>query len=140
MNCILHLSTKKKQEQILSNERIETYLYNRQIKKDCDFNMWFFFPGPESFAMSSLGYLWLYRALDLTEDIDIERIYSDTKTTRLMRDRINVIGSSFTFDMDFLHILKFIEWNKYEFKAKDRKDSEPLIFAGGPVVTANTVP
>lgn len=140
MNCILHLSTKKKQEQILSNERVETYLYNRQIKKDCDFNMWFFFPGPESFAMSSLGYLWLYRALDLTEDIDIERIYSDTKTTRLMRDRINVIGSSFTFDMDFLHILKFLEWNKYEFKAKDRKDSDPLIFAGGPVVTANPEP
>ena len=124
----------------MSNERIETYLYNRQIKKDCDFNMWFFFPGPESFAMSSLGYLWLYRALDLTEDIDIERIYSDTKTTRLMRDRINLIGSSFTFDMDFLHILKFLEWNKYEFKAKDRKESDPLIFAGGPVVTANPEP
>lgn len=131
---------RKKQVQILNSERFETYLYNRQIKKDCDFNMWFFFPGPESFAMSSLGYLWLYRALDLTEGIDIERVYSDTKTTRLMRDRIDLIGASFTFDMDFLHILKFLEWNKYEFKAKDRKESDPLIFAGGPVVTANPEP
>ncbi|MDE6138737.1 MAG: B12-binding domain-containing radical SAM protein, partial [Candidatus Gastranaerophilales bacterium] len=84
----------------------------------------------------------LYRAIDLLEDIevDIERIYSDTKTTRIMRDKIDLIASSFTFDMDFLHILKFLEWNKYEFKAKNRKESDPLIFAGGPVITSNPEP
>lgn len=102
--------------------------------------MWFFFPGPESFAMSSLGYLWLYRAIDLTEGIDIERIYSDTKTTRIMRDKIDLIGISFTFDTDFLEIFKFLEWNKYNLKAQDRTEENPLIFAGGPVISANPEP
>lgn len=102
--------------------------------------MWFAFPGPESFALSSLGYLWLYKAIDMLEGIDVERVYTDTKTTKIIRDKINLIGYSFTFDMDFLAIFHFLEWNKYEFKAKDRKESDPLIFAGGPVITSNPEP
>ena len=102
--------------------------------------MWFAFPGPESFAMSSLGYLWLYRAIDMLDDINIERVYSDSKTTALLRDKIDLIAISFNFDMDFLQIFKFLEWNNLEFKAKDRLDSDPLIFAGGPVITSNPEP
>ncbi|MBR1424593.1 radical SAM protein [bacterium] len=122
------------------NNKVETFLYNRKLKKDCDFNMWFAFPGPESFAMSSLGYLWLYKSIDEIENINIERIYSDTKTTEIMRERINLIGFSFTFDLDFLAIFHFLEKNKYEFKAKNRKETDPLIFAGGPVITSNPKP
>ena len=122
------------------NTSNEIFLYPKTIKKDYDYNMWFFFPGPESFAMSSLGYLWLFREIDLTEGVDIERVYADTKTTRIMRDKIDLIGMSFTFDMDFLEIFKFLEWNKLELKAKDRKESDPLIFAGGPVITSNPEP
>ncbi len=102
--------------------------------------MWFLFPGPESFAMSSLGYLWLFRALDMSDEIDIERVYSETKTTRIMRDKIKLIGISFTFDIDFLEIFKFLEHNNYAFKASERKESDPLIFAGGPVITSNPEP
>ncbi len=118
----------------------DIYLYDRPIKKDYDFSMWFAFPGPESFALSSLGYLWLYKAIDQMEDIDIERIYTDTKTTRINREKINLIGYSFTFDMDFLAIFHFLEWNKYEFKAKNRTEKDPIIFAGGPVITSNPEP
>lgn len=128
---------KKKQVITLSNE---IFLYDRPIKKDYDFNMWFFFPGPESFAMSSLGYLWLFRAIDLLGGIDIERVYSTSKITRIMRDKINLIGMSFTFDMDFMEIFKFLEWNKLELKSKDRKETDPIIFAGGPVISSNPEP
>ncbi len=124
----------------MNNECHETFLYDRKIKKDYDYNMWFFFPGPESFAMSSLGYLWLFRAIDLLDGINIERYYTDTKTTVLMRDKINLIGVSFTFDTDFLAIFKFLEKNNYAFKAKDRDENSPLIFAGGPVITSNPEP
>jgi len=102
--------------------------------------MWFVFPGPESFALSSLGYLWLYRAIDMMEDVNIERIYSDTKTTRIMRNKVDLIGFSFTFDMDFLHIFSILDKNNFALKATDRKDSDPLIFAGGPVITSNPEP
>jgi radical SAM superfamily enzyme YgiQ (UPF0313 family) len=122
------------------NNSPEIVLYNRKLKKYCDFNMWFYFPGPESFALSSLGYLWLFKEIDMSETIDIERIYSDTKETRLMRSNIDLIGISMSFDMDFLEIFKFLEKNKIPFKASERKEDYPLIFAGGPVITANPEP
>ncbi len=122
------------------NNTNEIYLYDRAIKKDFDYNMWFAFPGPESFAMASLGYLWLFRAIDMLPDINIERIYADSKTTRIYRDDIKLIGFSFSFDMDFLSIFQILENNKLNFKASERAESDPLIFAGGPVITANPEP
>lgn len=122
------------------NNTNEIFLYDRTIKKDFDYNMWFAFPGPESFAMASLGYLWLFRAIDMLPDINIERIYATSKTTRIYREDVKLIGFSFSFDMDFLSIFQILENNKFEFKAKDRQESDPLIFAGGPVITSNPEP
>lgn len=116
------------------------YLYNRKNNKDASFNMWFVFPGPESFALSSMGYLWLYKDIDMMENINIEYVYADSKTTKIMRENIDLIAFSFTFDMDFVEIFRFLEKNNYNFKSKDRKESDPLIFAGGPVITSNPEP
>ena len=124
----------------LNNDNSEIFLYNTIIKKNSAFKMWFYFPGPESFAMSSLGYLWLYKEIDEDPDIDIERVYSDSKTTRIMSKDIDLIGVSMSFDMDFLAILKFLEKNNYSNKAAERGEETPLIYAGGPVITANPEP
>ena len=119
---------------------MEQFLYNRQIKNNTNFNMWFFFAGPESFALSSLGYLNLFKEIDETPDINVERVYSDKKNTQIMREKINLIAVSFSFDFDFIHIFEFLEKNKFEIKSQNRQDSDPIIFAGGPVVTANPEP
>ena len=116
------------------------YLYNRNHNKNSSNNMWFVFPGPESFALSSMGYLWLYKDIDMMEDINIECVYGDSKTTHIMRENVDLIAFSFTFDMDFVEIFRFLEKNKYALKSKDRKESDPLIFAGGPVITSNPEP
>jgi len=118
----------------------DIYLYNRILRKDAKLNMWFYFPGSESFALSSLGYLWLYRAIDMMLDVNIEGYFADTKTTVLMREKIDLVGMSFTFDMDFMQILAFLDKNNYAFKSRERKETDPLIFAGGPVVTSNPEP
>lgn len=118
----------------------EIFLYERNINKQYDFNMWFVFPGTESFALSSLGYLWLYHLVDKMEDVNIERIYSDTKSTHIHRDKVDLIGFSMSFDMDFMHVLSFLKKNKFEYRAKDRTEEEPLLYAGGPVITANPEP
>ena len=61
----------------------EIFLYNPVSKKNADCNVWMAFPGPESFALSSLGYLWLFKNIDEFEDVNIERVYSDSKITHL---------------------------------------------------------
>ena len=118
----------------------EKYLYTQNISKQANFNMWMAFPGIYSFSMSSLGYLWMYKSIDEMEDVNIERICSDTQQTHLHRENIDLFGFSFTFDTDFLTIFSMLEQYKFPLKSQDRKEIDTLIFAGGPVVSANPEP
>lgn len=118
----------------------ETFLYNRLKNKTTDFNLWMAFPGIYSFALSSLGYMWLFKTIDMLEDVNVEMICTDTKKTALMIKDVNLIGFSFSFDLDFLNIFKMLQKYKIPLKSKDRNSSHPLIFGGGPVLSANPEP
>lgn len=114
---------------------MEKYLYQRNTSKNSDFVMWMAFPGIYSFSMSSLGYLWMFKTLDELEGINIERICSDTEKT--VYPKPDLMGFSFSFDMDFLTIFSMLEKYGIPLKSKDR---DIIVFAGGPVVSANPEP
>ncbi len=118
---------------------MEKYLYERKTQKNSDFVMWMAFPGIYSFSMSSLGYLWMFKTLDEAEGINVERICSDTVKTQYNICDVKLFGFSFSFDMDFLTIFSMLEKYNIPLKSKER-ESNQLIFAGGPVVTANPEP
>ncbi|MDD3436255.1 MAG: radical SAM protein [Candidatus Gastranaerophilales bacterium] len=118
----------------------EKFLYETLKNKNADFNVWMVFPGIYSFSMSSLGYLWMCKDIDLLENINLERICTDTKTTKLMLKDIDLIGFSFSFDLDFLNIFKILDKHKIPLKASGRNENHPLIFGGGPVLSSNPEP
>lgn len=118
----------------------DIYLYNRILNKHEGFNMWMAFPGPESFALSSLGFLWMFKNIDEREDVNIEAVYSDTAVTRFNPTELGLIGYSFSFDTDFLTIFSMLEKYNIPLKTVERGEEFPLIFAGGPVVSANPEP
>lgn len=118
----------------------EIYLYNRIVSKNADYNVWLAFPGIKSFALSSLGFLWMYKSIDELDDINIEMLCSDSVKTQLRPEDVNLIGFSFTFDTDFLTIFEMLDKYSIPLKARDRDEKSPLIFAGGPVVSANPKP
>ncbi len=115
----------------------ETYLYKRDIGKKTDYNVWFAFPECYSFAMSSLGYLWIFKEIDEMDSVFVERITTDTTNPVLYPDKVNAIGFSFSFDMDFINMFKILEKYGIAIKSKDR---DIIIFGGGPVLTANPEP
>lgn len=117
----------------------EQFLYKRKQDKNSDFVMWMAFPGIYSFSMSSLGYLWMFKTIDELEGVNIERICSDTEKTQFNIKDVKLFGFSFSFDLDFLTIFSMLEKYNIPLKSKDRS-SQPLIFAGGPVVSANPEP
>ena len=118
----------------------DIYLYERNISKCANYTVWMAFPGPESFALSSLGFLWMFKAIDEIDDINAEIVCSDTKKTRFMRSDVDLIGFSLAFDTDFLSVFAFLDKNQIPLKSDQRGDDSPLIFAGGPVVSANPQP
>lgn len=118
----------------------EKFLYENLKNKNADYNVWMAFPGIYSFSMSSLGYLWVCRNIDLLEDVNLERICTDTKKTKFMAKDINLIGFSFSFDLDFLNIFKILDKYKIPLKSSQRDGNHPLIFGGGPVLSSNPEP
>lgn len=117
----------------------EKYLYTPP-EKNSDYNIRMAFPGIYSFSMSSLGYLWLFKTIDELNDVNVERICTDTDKTKFKIQDVSLIGFSFSFDLDFLNIFKILDKYKIPLKASERNESHPLVFGGGPVLTANPVP
>lgn len=119
---------------------MEKYLYKRNTNKCSKYNVWFMFPGCYSFALSSLGFLHLFKLIDMIDDINVERVCTDTKKTSIKYSDVNAMCFSISFDMDFISVFQIFEKYAIPFKAKDRDENTPIIFAGGPVVTSNPVP
>ncbi len=119
---------------------MEKVLYKRNLNKTADCNVWCAFPECYSFAMSSLGYLWIYKSMDEDENINVERIYSDTQSPKISVKDVDAICFSFSFDMDFINIFKMLDKYNIPLKSFQREETHPLVFGGGPVLTANPIP
>ena len=91
----------------------DIYLYEKKLHKYADYTVWLAFPGVNSFAMSSLGFLWIYKSIDEIDDVNIEILSSDLKTTKFMYENVDLIGFSFTFDTDFLTIFSMVFMYSY---------------------------
>lgn len=119
---------------------METKLYTPPQNKSCDLVFWFCYPAINSFALSSLGYLWLLKEVEMLPDVCVEKVTTDTQTTRFMPADVDLMAFSFSFDLDFLNILKMLDKYGIPLRAAERDENHPLVFAGGPVVSANPEP
>lgn len=119
---------------------MEQTLYKKDFNKNADCNIWSVFPGSYSFGMSSLGFLWIFKMMDEMENVNVERVFADTKNTVIPISKLNGMCFSFSFDLDFICIFQILEKYKIPFLAEERNEDMPLIFCGGPVVTANPMP
>ena len=106
-------------------------------KNHSEYNLLMAYPACESFALSSLGYLWLYKLADTMDEISVERVYTDSKH---IISPCSAMSFSMSFDFDFMGVFEILEKYNIPFLSKDRDDSNPIIFAGGPVLTTNPEP
>ena len=103
-----------------------------------EYNFIMAYPACEEFALSSLGYLWLYKSAEEKNGINAKMISTDN--ININPKEVNAISFSMSFDFDYLGVLEILEKLSIPFYAKDRNEDFPLIFAGGPVITTNPKP
>ena len=114
---------------------MEKFLYK---KKSGNYNLIMAYPAIESFAMASLGYLWLYKIASSIDGINAVRLYTDS--SKILSNSSDSMAFSMSFDFDFLGVFKILESLNIPFYSKERNDDFPLIFVGGPVLTTNPRP
>lgn len=125
---------------MINYTKSERFLYKQTPRNKDGLNVWMAFPGIYAFGMSALGFLTVFKSYDTNPNINCERVFSDTKKTKISIKNVDLISFSFSFELDFLTIFKMLRKYNIPLRASERDDSYPLICAGGPVVTANPEP
>lgn len=98
----------------------------------------FAFPNEYSVGITSLGYQVVWATLAIRSDLRVSRLFTDTHEQ--LPQRAELVGFSCSWELDYVNILNLLEFLEIPLRSEDRSDAHPLIFGGGPVLTANPEP
>lgn len=116
----------------------ETFYYTPAKKAADALDIKLCFPGPYQLGMSALGFLNIFKLLDQQTFTRPERVFTDSINISI--NNTSLTGFSFTFELDIINIFKIFDTLNIPKTKEERTDTTPLIFAGGPVITANPEP
>jgi radical SAM superfamily enzyme YgiQ (UPF0313 family) len=100
--------------------------------------MIFAFPNEYSVGITSLGYQIVWATLAMRSDVDVRRLFTDASEPSI--DQPEFVGFSLSWELDYVNLLDLLERLEIPIYSRDRSENHPLIFGGGPVLTANPEP
>lgn len=116
----------------------ETLLFERSRPRPEALRVIYGFPNTYSVGITSLGYQLVWAQLASRPDVAVSRLFTDVHEL-LPRDP-ELVGFSFSWELDYGNLLALLEQLGIPIWQRDRHDRYPLIFGGGPVLTANPEP
>ena len=96
------------------------------------------FPSNYSVGITSLGYQVVWATLARRADVDVRRLFTDQGDSP-HRD-LDLFGLSLSWELDGPVLLDLLEQQRIPIWAVERGDKHPIVFGGGPVLTANPEP
>lgn len=98
----------------------------------------FAFPNEYSVGITSLGYQVIWAMLVQRSDLAVSRLFTDIHEPLPADARL--LGFSLSWELDYANVLTLLESLGIPIWAAERKGDQPLVFGGGPVLTANPEP
>ena len=98
----------------------------------------FAFPNTYTVGITSLGYQGIWANLATRSQVDVSRWFTDAHED--LPRKIELLGFSFSWELDYVNILAALKKFDIPVDTCDRTDAHPLVFGGGPVLTANPEP
>jgi radical SAM superfamily enzyme YgiQ (UPF0313 family) len=98
----------------------------------------FAFPNEYSVGITSLGYQVVWATLASRSDLQVSRLFTDCHEP--LPGKPELLGYSVSWELDYVNILNLLEFLEIPVRAGDRTHHHPLVFGGGPVLTANPEP
>lgn len=98
----------------------------------------FAFPNTYSVGITSLGYQVVWSTFARRSDVAVSRLFTDVHEH--LPSRPAVLGFSFSWELDYGHILDLLEQLHLPIHSEKRQTGDPIVFGGGPVLTANPEP
>jgi radical SAM superfamily enzyme YgiQ (UPF0313 family) len=98
----------------------------------------FAFPNIYSVGITSLGYQVVWALLASRSDLTVNRLFTDRADP--LPSEAELLGFSLSWELDYIHILDLLEQLSLPVRAAERSQEHPLVFGGGPVLSANPEP
>ena len=98
----------------------------------------FAFPNEYGVGITSLGYQLIWANLASRRDVQVSRLFTDTQES--LPSNSELLGFSFSWELDYVNILNLLEKLQLPIDSQQRNQNHPLVFGGGPVLTANPEP
>lgn len=96
------------------------------------------FPSTYSIGITSLGYQVIWATLAKREDIDVRRLFTDQGD--IPHRTCDLFGLSLSWELDSPVLLDLLEQQRIPLWSHQRGENNPIVFGGGPVLTANPEP
>lgn len=96
------------------------------------------FPSTYSVGITSLGYQIVWATLAQRSDVDVRRLFTDQGDP--LPRRIDLFGLSLSWELDGPVLPELLQNQRIPIWSVERSDEDPIVFGGGPVLTANPEP
>jgi len=96
------------------------------------------FPSTYSVGITSLGYQVVWATLAKRPDVDVRRLFTDQGDP--LHRHCDLFGLSLSWELDGPVLLDLLQQQRIPIWASQRGENDPLVFGGGPVLTANPEP
>ncbi|BAZ88370.1 B12-binding domain-containing radical SAM protein [Dolichospermum compactum] len=116
----------------------ERLLFTPATPKNDAIPVIFAFPNEYTVGITSLGYQVVWATLAMRDDLQVSRLFTDIRE-QLPRHS-ELLGFSMSWELDYVNIFNLLESLEIPIRANSRHQNHPLIFGGGPVLTANPEP
>ncbi|MGD1716194.1 B12-binding domain-containing radical SAM protein [Dapis sp. BLCC M172] len=117
----------------------ESLLFTPAIPESNAIPIIFAFPNEYSVGITSLGYQIVWATLAMRSDLQVSRLFTDINEP--LPQQPELFGFSLSWELDYVNILSILESLEIPIRAKNRlAKNYPIVFGGGPVLTANPEP
>ncbi|NEQ37275.1 MAG: radical SAM protein [Okeania sp. SIO3I5] len=117
----------------------ENLLFTPAIPESNAIPIIFAFPNEYTVGITSLGYQIVWATLAMRSDLQVSRLFTDINEP--LPQQPELFGFSLSWELDYVNIFNILESLEIPIRAKNRlAKSYPIIFGGGPVLTANPEP
>ena len=96
------------------------------------------FPSTYTVGITSLGFQIVWSTLAMRSDVDVRRLFTDQGDPA--HRHCDLFGLSLSWELDGPVLLDLLEQQRIPLWSHARTDDHPIVFGGGPVLTANPEP
>jgi len=119
-------------------QRHETLMF-QAVPPDADaLQVIYAYPNTYTVGITSLGYQLVWSFFAMNARTQVSRLFTDAHEP--LPPNPALLGFSFSWELDYTNVMGLLEKHHIPIRASERSDNMPLVFGGGPVLTANPEP